>query len=56
MHPAPGHDADPDEQPTLRNLRREFPQFAIWREVMPDRTRSNAQRLSAGHGLQCHHR
>jgi hypothetical protein len=51
MQPAPGDDANDAEQPTLRELQREFPQFAIWREVMPDRTRYNAQRVGAGCGL-----
>jgi len=51
MQPAPGGDANDGEQPTLRDLQRDFPQFAIWREVTPDRTRYNAQRISAGRGL-----
>ena len=41
----------PEDEPTLRDLQREFPQFAIWREVMPDRTRYNAQRIGAGQDL-----
>lgn len=42
---------DPDDSPTLRDLNRQFPQFAIWREVMPDRTRYNAKRVASGSGL-----
>src|SRR6266571_1345817 len=43
--------SDPDDPATLRDLNRHFPQFAIWREVMPDRTRYTAQRMSFEDGL-----
>jgi O-methyltransferase involved in polyketide biosynthesis len=60
MEPATGDDAHtgdpaacpgPDDQATLRDLRNEFPHFAIWREDMPDGTRYNATRVAPGSGL-----
>jgi hypothetical protein len=51
MEPAPGDDHRQAEQATLRDLCREFPQFAVWCEVMPGRTRVNAQRIGFAPGL-----
>ncbi len=48
---APPQGENPDDSATLRDLNRQFPQFAIWREVMPGRTRYAAQRIGSGHGL-----
>ncbi|HEY5989103.1 MAG TPA: hypothetical protein VIV12_22390 [Streptosporangiaceae bacterium] len=51
MELAPGDTPRQAEPATLRDLCNEFPQFAIWREVMPDRARFTAQRIGFEHGL-----
>lgn len=45
MHPAPSHGGRPDE---LADLRKQFPGFRIWQEIIGDRVRYVARRTRAG--------
>lgn len=48
MPPQPNGIIPATGQPTLRQVRRQFPQFAIWREVSLDRCRYIARALDLG--------
>lgn len=42
------HQAEPSDMPTLRDVRKEFPQFAIWHERVYERSRFIARARDLG--------